>query len=314
MAVLISQSRAADSKGPLENNILKQAHLALEKDFDWENGGFGGAPKFPQPLTLEFLLRYSRQSSNTNAIKMVEITLEKMAKGGIYDQLGGGKSDRARDKTLYNLQSFREHLEDLRQELNLGKVSLLGHSMGGCIILEYVLKYPENVEKLIISSSAANIPEVVRHMQRLKRELPPEVFNTLEKYEATEDYGNPEYQKAVEMIYKLHVLRKDPYPEDVQEIFENISMEVYGEFWGPNEFICTGNVRDWNIMDRISEIKVPTLIIMGRYDEMPVEHSEAMGELIKNSKVVVLEESSHMTMWEDEAHIYLKEIQDFLTS
>ena len=90
MAVLTSQSIAADSEEPLDKDILKKAYLALEKDFDWENGGFGGAPKFPQPLTLDFLLRYFHQNKKTNATKMVEITLEKMAKGGIYDQLGGG--------------------------------------------------------------------------------------------------------------------------------------------------------------------------------------------------------------------------------
>jgi uncharacterized protein YyaL (SSP411 family) len=90
MAALNSQSRTSDSKEPLEKGILKQAYLALEKDFDWEHGGFGGAPKFPQPLTLDFLLRYFHQNKNTNALKMVEITLEKMARGGIYDQLGGG--------------------------------------------------------------------------------------------------------------------------------------------------------------------------------------------------------------------------------
>jgi uncharacterized protein YyaL (SSP411 family) len=90
MAILTSQSVAADSKEPLDKGILKQAYLALEKGSDWENGGFGGAPKFPQPLTLDFLLRYSHQNKNTNALKMVEVTLEKMAKGGIYDQLGGG--------------------------------------------------------------------------------------------------------------------------------------------------------------------------------------------------------------------------------
>jgi proline iminopeptidase len=241
-------------------------------------------------------------------------TTKNMLRTVFYDQLGGGKSDRARDKTLYNLQSFREHLEDLRQELKLGKISLLGHSMGGCIILEYVLKYPENVEKLIISSSAANIPEVVRHMQQLKKKLPPEVFNTLEKYEVSEDYENPEYQKALDMMYKRHVLRMDPYPDNIQEIFNELSMEVYGEFWGPNEFICTGNVRDWNIMDRIGEIETPTLIIMGKYDAMPVEHAKAMGKLIKNSKVIVLEESSHMTMWENEAQKYIIAIKDFLSS
>ena len=90
MAVLTSHPGATDTREPLAAYILKQAYLALEEDFDWENGGFGGAPKFPQPMTMEFLLRFFRRSGNTTALKMVELTLEKMAKGGIYDQLGGG--------------------------------------------------------------------------------------------------------------------------------------------------------------------------------------------------------------------------------
>lgn len=90
MAVLTSHSGVTDTREPLVADILRQAYLALQKDFDWENGGFGGVPKFPQPITLEFLLRYFHRSGNTTALKMVELTLEKMAKGGIYDQLGGG--------------------------------------------------------------------------------------------------------------------------------------------------------------------------------------------------------------------------------
>lgn len=75
---------------PLAADILGKAYLALKQNFDWQNGGFGTAPKFPQPMALEFLLRRSRRSEDTDSMEMVESTLEKMAKGGIYDQLGGG--------------------------------------------------------------------------------------------------------------------------------------------------------------------------------------------------------------------------------
>jgi uncharacterized protein YyaL (SSP411 family) len=75
---------------PLTVDIVENASLALKQSFDSQNGGFGTAPKFPQPLVLEFLLRHFKRSSDKSFLEMVELTLEKMAEGGIYDQLGGG--------------------------------------------------------------------------------------------------------------------------------------------------------------------------------------------------------------------------------
>jgi uncharacterized protein YyaL (SSP411 family) len=75
---------------PLTADILGKAYMALKQEFDVQNGGFGTAPKFPQPLALEFLLSYSPRAQNSGPLEMLELTLEKMAKGGIYDQLGGG--------------------------------------------------------------------------------------------------------------------------------------------------------------------------------------------------------------------------------
>jgi len=71
-------------------DILHQAYSTLATNFDYQNGGFGNAPKFPQPMTPEFLLRYYHHGYNPRALELVELTLEKMAYGGIYDQIGGG--------------------------------------------------------------------------------------------------------------------------------------------------------------------------------------------------------------------------------
>jgi uncharacterized protein YyaL (SSP411 family) len=75
---------------PATDDILKEAYAAISNDFDGINGGFGAAPKFPHPMTLEFLLRYYNRYKDTAALDMVEFTLQKMASGGIYDQIGGG--------------------------------------------------------------------------------------------------------------------------------------------------------------------------------------------------------------------------------
>jgi uncharacterized protein YyaL (SSP411 family) len=69
---------------------LDAAFQHFVRYFDAKNGGFGGSPKFPPSMALEFLLRYYHRTRNGNALEMVEKTCRKMAQGGLYDQLGGG--------------------------------------------------------------------------------------------------------------------------------------------------------------------------------------------------------------------------------
>ena len=74
----------------LTEHVLQQAERAFAGSFDATHGGFGRAPKFPQPMGLEALLRAWLRSQNPQSLKMVSTTLDKMAQGGMYDQLGGG--------------------------------------------------------------------------------------------------------------------------------------------------------------------------------------------------------------------------------
>lgn len=76
--------------GDLNLEMLDAAFQTFARSFDRANGGFGGAPKFPPPMSLEFLLRYFYRTNNAEALKIVEKTCVEMANGGIYDQLGGG--------------------------------------------------------------------------------------------------------------------------------------------------------------------------------------------------------------------------------
>lgn len=71
-------------------DLIESAATALRRQFDPVHGGFGQAPKFPHPMDLRLLLRYSARNGDAHAIHMVRHTLDKMARGGIYDHLGGG--------------------------------------------------------------------------------------------------------------------------------------------------------------------------------------------------------------------------------
>jgi hypothetical protein len=90
ISVLRTAGKFAQSLEPLNANLLSQAYNRLKENFDPEYGGLGTAPKFPQPMALEFLLRHHHRTKDPQALGMVETTLEHMARGGIYDHLGGG--------------------------------------------------------------------------------------------------------------------------------------------------------------------------------------------------------------------------------
>lgn len=87
---LNSMNRFRVSSDMLTTEILNDAYAALSKSFDWKNGGLGAAPKFPPSMSMMFLLAHHRRTNSPAALEMVELTLEKMASGGMYDQLGGG--------------------------------------------------------------------------------------------------------------------------------------------------------------------------------------------------------------------------------
>ncbi|HET7341618.1 MAG TPA: thioredoxin domain-containing protein [Methylomirabilota bacterium] len=89
-ASLAQSERLRRSASPLTEDILFGAFQAISAQFDEEWGGLGGAPKFPQPMIWEFVLRFWKRSRNPYAQRMVHTTLIRMARGGMYDQLGGG--------------------------------------------------------------------------------------------------------------------------------------------------------------------------------------------------------------------------------
>ena len=78
------------ASGPLDRGLLDNAFAQLSSQFDRREGGFGAAPKFPQPMALDFLLRTHHRRHDPSALQMADLTLQNMAHGGMYDQLGGG--------------------------------------------------------------------------------------------------------------------------------------------------------------------------------------------------------------------------------
>jgi len=241
--------------------------------------------------------------------------LERLAGRGrrviLYDQLGCGESDRPHDSSLWRADRFVNELELLRRHLGLEAFDLYGHSWGGMLATDYALAHQQHLRSLVLASTIADAALLKREMEGLLQGFPDDVRETLRGHEAAGTTDSPEYQEAIMTVYRRHLCRCDPWPPEVVKTFEDFAMDVYVPMWGPSEFAFDGNLSDWDRVDRLREIHVPTLVTVGRHDELTPACSRQIHERIPDSRLVVFEDGSHMTFWE-ETESYLQVVDEFL--
>ena len=229
-----------------------------------------------------------------------------------YDQLGCGRSDKPDDTSLWTVQHFVRELEVVRSALQLEHFHLFGSSWGGMLAMQYLLDYqPASVVGLLMAGSPASMPRWVEGCQELLAEMPSEVREVIERHEAQGFTSCPEYVSAVTVFYQKHLCRLQPWPTGLERTFAEMSPIVYETMNGPSEFTVTGRFRDWDVFDRLNEIKVPTLVMGGRYDEIRLDHLTEMHTAIAGSELVIFEDSGH-TPFHDERALFMRTVNDFL--
>lgn len=241
--------------------------------------------------------------------------LERLAATGrrviFYDQLGCGESDRPSDPAMWTVDLFLEEVGAIREALGLDRIHLFGSSWGGMLAMRYALNQPAGLASLITAGSPASVPGWMRELAKLRAELPPAVEATLRKHEAAGTTDDPAYQEAMLVFYRKHVCRLDPWPDYVGRAFAETGQEVYNVMNGPSEFHVIGVIKDFDITARLGEIRIPTLVTCGRYDEVTPTTNEVVHQSIPGSEMVVFEQSSHLCFVEEQER-YLQVAGDFL--
>lgn len=199
----------------------------------------------------------------------------------LYDQLGCGKSDRPDDPDLWTLELFLDELGTVREALDLDRAHLLGTSWGAMLALEYVLGKPEGFVSLTLNAPPTASQTWAAEAARLRAPL-------------AEDES-----LAEEEFWRRHVCRLDPWPDCVERGRREKGKQPYLVMWGRQEWSPTGNLRDWDVRPRLSEIDLPTLITSGRYDCCTPALAEEAHRLIPGSEWVLYEESSHTAFVEE---------------
>ncbi len=238
-----------------------------------------------------------------------------------YDQLGGGTSDWPGETYEWTVQRFVDELEEVRTQLGLGSMHLIGQSWGGCLALQYALDHPAHVQSLVLSNTGSSIPLAYSEMHRLRRELGPAAFAAMLKHEAAGTLDDPEYRALVHELEIRHLRRSTPWTHErasaewqalvAEHDFETVG-PAYEAMWGPHEYLCTGELLTFDVTARLPEIAVPALIVAGLHDEATVEGHQVLADGIADNEFVIFGNSSHLILWEKEAEAYLAVIRDFL--
>src|SRR5216684_3211148 len=239
------------------------------------------------------------------------------------DERGSGRSQKLEDRSGYTVENMVEDVELVRRSLNLGKINLLGHSYGGALAQAYALKYQRNLSHLILASTWSSTITMNQVLLRMKQNMAPELRERIDKMEAAGLFGHgKDYEKnrytAEYMIAAwgegyfpyLYHNRPDPNYDPVDA--GKMSWDLYREMWGSNgEFVIDGNLKSVEYTDRLSSIKVPTLILAGDHDECDPSLAKVMQEKISGSKLVIFPSSGHMT-FVDQTEMFIAGVDQFL--
>ncbi|EKM74770.1 hypothetical protein AGABI1DRAFT_109842 [Agaricus bisporus var. burnettii JB137-S8] len=203
-----------------------------------------------------------------------DITLERSIPIVLYDQIGNGRSthfqEKGGDLSFWKEELFLEELKCLLVHLGIyDDYDLLGHAWGGMLASRHSVRHPGGLKRLIIWSSASSSALWLEAQAVLRKKLPQDVQDVIDRCEREGTTATKEFQEAVAVFYGRHLCTLDPVPAAMQESIRYMKTNpiIYHTLNGPTEFTMVGPNKDFSMLDEAHKISVPTLLMNGWHDQ-----------------------------------------------
>ena len=231
----------------------------------------------------------------------------------MYDQIGCGNSYVDGRPDLWKAETWVNELIALRKHLGLDTCHLLGQSWGGMLLLTYICNCEHSgVKSGILSSTLPASWLWGIEQARMIKELPEEYQEAIKTATETGDYSSDIYQRAEEEYMLRHAAGK-PDPDGPECLLrkKRTGRESYVVGWGPNEYTPMGTLKDYDVIDKLKDIKEPCLVINGGNDLCTPYIAKVMYDNIPNSRWELFRECRHMCFVEDNDH-YVEVLKEWL--
>ena len=217
-----------------------------------------------------------------------------------YDHRCNGRSVGA-DVTTMTWANLTADAEELRQSLGFEQWAVLGYSFGGMVALEYALRYPDSLSHLMLLDTCGDSRWVQRHASEMlaKRGYSRKTVN------AAERLFNGRIKPHEMVSCMLRIGRAYYYRPNLlillRELVNGLRIKRRPEalIFGFGQLL-----KGWTVMDRLGEIKVPTLVFAGRHDfQFPPEHQATLAEQINGAQLAIIEDAGHSAPMERTAEV-----------
>jgi proline iminopeptidase len=218
-----------------------------------------------------------------------------------YDQRGRGKSgDNVRPEDV-TIQSEVEDLERLRGYFGLESVALLGHSWGGTLAMEYATHYPERVSHLmLINTAPASYDGWMLFQREFSNIRAPGELDKMKELGSSARYQEGDHETDAEyfrIYFRPTVRQPEQLERVVKSLRSNVTQEgiVKSREIGDRLFDDTYRLSGYSLLPKLQQLSIPTLIIHGDYDFIPIECVAPIGKAIAGARFVVLRDCGHFS-------------------
>lgn len=220
-----------------------------------------------------------------------------------YDQRGRGQSAATGEPATVSIQSEMDDLDAVRAHLRLEQVALLGHSWGGLLALEYALRHPERVSHLILLNTAPASYDECALFVRERDANAPDAVETLRALESRPEFeeGDPPARAEYYRVYFRATLRS---PELLDWLMARLQTGwthegiLQASAIGRQLWHETYESPDYNLLPALPQLRIPTLLVHGDYDFVPLACAAHIAEAIPGARLVVLRDCGHFSYLE----------------
>jgi proline iminopeptidase len=233
-----------------------------------------------------------------------------------FDAFGRGKSDRAKSTIEYTFERDVDDIEGIRKALNLEKINVLGHSYGGMVAQAYALKYPNSVKRLILANSLFSAEMWQATIDNANYEIRnqyPEIWAKIEEIRIKGMHAKgKELQEILNKVPLGLTYFYNPFNADKCTLEFNPDV-YYSIAGGDADFIIGGDISKLDFRTELKNLKIPTLIIAGRFDRCVLPRFAVQYKLYApQAEFIMFEKVGHFPFVEDPEMMF-EVLREFLS-
>ena len=227
-----------------------------------------------------------------------------------YDHRCNGRSEGAEVSSM-TMENLTADADALRQALGFDKWAVLGHSFGGMVALEYALRYPQSLSHLLLVDTCGDIRWAQENAPKVlaQRGFSPEIVELARRFLNGQIEPNEMFPALMKLgkAYNPHT-----GPSQIPHMLITgiqTKMQPEAMIFGESQML-----KGWTVMDRLGEIKVPTLVMAGRDDfQFPPEHQQELAAGIPDARLVIIDRAGHNVQDEQPVEVQ-RTIRNFLAN